>query len=337
MIDLSTRYLGLTLRSPIVASASPLTGELKNLERLDELGVGAIVLPSLFEEQIAHDELEIERMLETGSNSFAEASNLFPDLGDYNTGPDNYLSLVEEAKQAVSVPIVGSLNGITSGGWTRYAMLMEEAGADAIELNVYQVAADPTRSGADVEAETIALIAAVAETVSVPVAVKVSPFWSSLANFSKEIERAGASGLVLFNRFYQPDLDLETLAAVPNLHLSHSDELGLPLRWIGLLREHIRVSLAATTGVHTAEDVAKVLLVGADVAMMTSALLRQGPAHLPVVEAGLRWWIEENGYDSVEQLKGSAASHTGPDPTAFERANYLQTLTSYTTSPVASR
>ena len=335
MTDLSTSYLGLALRSPLVASASPLTRDIDQLARLDEAGIGAVVLPSLFEEQLTHDELEIEQMLNTGSESFAEATGMFPDLGDYNTGPDPYLSLIDQAKAAVSVPVIASLNGTTPGGWTRYARLIEDAGADALELNVYQVAADPDRTSADVEYATTDLVESVAGSVSIPVAVKLSPFWSSLANLATALTRAGAAGLVLFNRFYQPDLDLETLRAQPRIHLSTSVELGLPLRWIGLLRSRIEGSLAATTGIHNADDVAKALVVGADVAMMTSALLQHGPGHVSVVEVGLRWWMEQNDYDSVEQLKGSASSDTGPDPSAFERANYLQTLASYTTSPAS--
>jgi dihydroorotate dehydrogenase (fumarate) len=321
------------LRSPLVASASPLTGTLDNLRSLDDAGVGAIVLPSLFEEQLQHDAWAVERLLLTGSESFSEATSLFPDLCEYNTGPDHYLSLIGEAKAAIGVPVIASLNGITPGGWIRFARLMQSAGADALELNVYQVAADPGRSSATVEADTVELVANICDSVTIPVAVKLSPFWSSLAHLAAQLEQAGASGLVLFNRFYQPDLDLESLRAVPKLHLSHSDDLGLPLRWIGLLREQVAGSIAATSGIHTAEDAAKALLVGADVAMMTSALLHHGPGHVSVVEVGLRWWMEANGYESVEQLKGSAASHTGADPTAFERANYLQTLTSYSTDP----
>lgn len=328
-VDLSTRYLGLPLRSPLVASPSPLTGEVANLALLDEAGAGAVVLPSLFEEQVVHEAREIDRMLLTGSESTPEAATFFPDLGDYNTGPDQYLSLIAEAKAAVSIPVIASLNGVTGGGWLHYARLLEEAGADAVELNVYQVNANPERSSVDVEADTVELVASVADALTIPVAVKLGPFWSSLAHFARRLENAGASGLVLFNRFYQPDLDLGTLHAVPRLHLSRSGELGLPLRWIGLLRQHVAGSLAATTGIHTSEDAAKALLVGADVAMMTSALLEHGPGHVSAVEVGLRWWLEANGYVSVEQCKGSASFHTGPDPSAFERANYAQTLASY--------
>ncbi|HEY5153990.1 MAG TPA: dihydroorotate dehydrogenase-like protein [Acidimicrobiales bacterium] len=329
MTDLTTRYLGLTLRSPLVASASPLTGRLDDLRRLDDAGVGAVVLPSLFEEQIEHEELELDRMLSTASESFGEATSFFPELDDYDIGPDRHLALVEAAKAAVSVPVIASLNGTSGGGWLRYARLLADAGADAIELNVYTVAADPTRSGAQIEDEVVELLRAVRATVDVPVAVKLSPFWSSLANLAVRLDEAGADGLVLFNRFYQPDLDLETLHAIPHLVLSTSDELRLPLRWIGLLRGPVQASLAATTGVHTVADVAKALLAGADVTMLASALLHHGPGLIGELDRDLRTWMAEGEYASVEQLRGSAAADTGPDPAAFERANYRHTLASW--------
>jgi len=329
MTDLSTQYLGLTLRAPVVASASPMTNDDRALRALDDAGVGAVVLPSLFEEQLEHEELAIDAMLETGAGAFAEAQTFFPELDDYNTGPDRYLTHLEQTKEALSVPVIASLNGVSLGGWLRYAHLLEQAGADALELNVYRVAAHPEVSGPDVEQETLELVTAVSEAVGVPVAVKLSPFFSSLAHFACRLEDAGAAGLVLFNRFYQPDLDLETLEPTPRLVLSTSNELRLPLRWIGLLRGFLDVSLAATTGVHTSDDVAKVLLAGADVAMMTSALLQQGPRHVTAVLEGLRAWMVDREYDSVEQLKGSAAAATGPDPEGYERANYVTTLASY--------
>ncbi len=331
MPDLATRYLGLDLRSPLVASCSPLTGRLDTLRRLDDAGVGAVVLPSLFEEQIEQEELEIERMLTTGSDAFGEASSFFPELADYNTGPDRYLTLLEGAKAALGVPVVASLNGATVGGWLRYAHLLEQAGADAIELNAYQVAADPRRSGAELEDELVDLVGSVVGSVGVPVAVKLSPYWSSLAHLAVRLDRAGAAGLVLFNRFYQPDLDLNTFRAVPHLVLSTSQELRLPVRWIGLLAGRVGCSLAATSGVHTFEDVAKALLAGADVTMMASALLQHGPEYLRDLQESLHWWMEDNGYDSVAQLRGSAAQLTGPDPSGFERANYAQTLASFST------
>jgi dihydroorotate dehydrogenase (fumarate) len=329
--DLSTRYLGLALRSPLVASASPLTGGMESLRRLDRAGVGAVVLPSLFEEQLEHEALEIDRMLSTVSESFVEATGFFPDLDDYDTGPERHLELVAAARAELAVPVIASLNGTSIGGWLRYASLLADAGADALELNVYSVAADPHRPGAELEAELVDLVCAVVDAVDVPVAVKLSPYWSSLAHLATRLDAAGAEGLVLFNRFYQPDLDLETLAAVPHLVLSTSHELRLPLRWIGLLHGRVGTSLAATSGVHTWADVAKVLLAGADVAMMASALLQSGPEVVGELERGLRDWMVEAGYSSVEQLKGSAAASTGPDPSGFERANYRHTLASWST------
>jgi dihydroorotate dehydrogenase (fumarate) len=331
-IDLSTRYLGFRLRSPFVASCSPLTGDLDALQRLDRAGVGAVVLPSLFEEQIEHDELEIERMLQTGSESFGEAAGFFPELHDYNTGPDHYLALLEQARALLSVPVLASLNGTSIGGWLRYAQLVESAGAHAIELNAYTVAADPMRSGPEIEAAVVELVRAVVAAVEIPVAVKLSPYWSSLANLALQLEGAGAAGLVLFNRFYQPDLDLETRQAVPRLVLSTSEDARLPIRWIGLLTGRIGCSLAASSGVHTSADAAKCLLVGADAVMMTSALLKNGPEFMAQMVAGLQQWMDDDDYESVEQLKGSAAQLTGPDPAAFERANYAQTLSRYSTS-----
>lgn len=327
--DLSTHYLGLTLRSPLVASSSPYTGRLDTLRRLDAAGVGAVVLPSLFEEQLEAEELGIDAMLDQVADVFAEAQSFFPELEDYNTGPDRYLTLLEQAKSELTVPVIASLNGSTIGGWVRYAAMLERAGADAVELNVYRVAADPLKSAADVELEVLDLVRAVRDAVAVPIAVKLSPFWSSLAKFASQLVRAGADGLVLFNRFYQPDLDLDTLEGVPHLVLSTPDELRLTLRWVGILHGQVDASLAATSGVHHAEDVLKVLLAGADVAMMASAILREGPEHVAAVGAGVRAWIAERGYTGVEQLKGSASYHTGPNPTAFERANYAQTLSSW--------
>ena len=331
-VQLGTTYLGLDLRSPIVASSSPLTNHDDQLRRLDDAGVGAVVLPSLFEEQLEHDALAIDAMLETNAGVFAEAETFFPELDDYNTGADRYLTHVETARALVSVPVIASLNGVSVGGWVRYAHLLEQAGADALELNLYQLAADPEVTGADVERHAVELVGTVVETVSIPVAVKLSPFWSSLGNLARRFEEAGAAGLVLFNRFYQPDLDLETLTPVPRLVLSTSDELRLPLRWIALLRGRLRLSLGATSGVHTWQDAAKVLLAGADVAMMASALLRSGPGRVTEVLDGLRGWMIEREYTSVRQLVGSASFHSGPDPVAFERANYVSTLASWSTA-----
>jgi dihydroorotate dehydrogenase (fumarate) len=328
--DLRTTYLGLDLRSPLVASAGPLTGDLDSLRRLQDAGTAAVVLPSLFEEQITHDEFEVERVLSTGTESFAEALDYFPDLDDYNTGPESYLGLVEEAKRVLEIPVIASLNGVSSGGWTDYARLLQSAGADAIELNVYFVATDPAVTAPEVEERYIDLVASVRKTIRIPLAVKIGPFFSSMANMAVRLVDAGADGLVLFNRFYQPDIDLETMYVAPSLALSSSHELRLPLRWIAILHGVVEASLAATTGVHTSKEVAKVLLAGADVAMMTSALLRAGPEHVADVEAGLVAWMAEKEYESVSQLRGSMSQRSVPDPAAFERANYMKVLTTFT-------
>jgi dihydroorotate dehydrogenase (fumarate) len=328
-VDLRTNYLGLELRSPLVASPSPLTGELDGLRRLEAAGVGAVVLPSLFEEQLTHDQLELDRLLETTSDHTGEALSYFPDLADYNTGPWSYLDHLEQAKRALSVPVIASLNGITPGGWVGHAKRMRDAGADGIELNLYTVATEPRVGAAELEARYLDLIAQVRAAVSLPLAVKLSPFFTALANFAVRVDEAGADGLVLFNRFYQPDLDIDTLDVVPRLVLSTSEELRLPLRWIAILYGRVGTSLAATTGVHTGLDAAKALLAGANVAMMTSALLRNGPEHVRVVEGELRAVLAERDYDSVAQLRGSMSRSAMPDPAGFERANYMRTLMSW--------
>lgn len=329
MADLRTEYLGLSLRTPLVASSSPLTGNLDDLRRLEDAGASAVVLPSLFEEEIEFEALEIHRLLETGAEAFAEAPSYFPELADYDTGPEGYLELVARAKQALAIPVIASLNGVSQGGWTEYARRVEQAGADAIELNLYLVAADPTLTAQAVEARQQELVRTVAETVRIPLSVKIGPYYTALAHAAHELVAAGARGLVLFNRFYQPDLDLETLEPVPRLALSTSEELRLPLRWIAILRGQLAASLAATSGVHGIEDVAKVLLAGADVAMLASALLQHGPGHLRELEQGLLAWLDEREYDSVRQLRGSMSRLAVADPTAYERGNYLRTLRSY--------
>lgn len=329
MTDLSTRYLGFELRSPLVASASPLTGNLDMLRRLEDAGAGAVVLPSLFEEQITHDELEVDRLLSTGAECFVEAVGFFPELDDYNTGSRRYLELIERAKATVAIPVIASINGVSDGWWVQHAERLENAGADAIELNVYWVAADANVSGSEVEERYLDLIEDLHGGVSIPIAVKLSPFFSSMAHMARQVVGAGADGLVLFNRFYQPDMDLDTLRVVADLELSSSRELRLPLRWIAILRGRVHASLAATTGIHTVADVAKVLLAGADVAMMTSALLHEGPEHLGWVLEGLGGWMRERGYESVDQMKGSLSQLASPDPSAFERSNYMKALVTY--------
>jgi len=329
MPDLSTDYLGLRLRTPLVASSSPLTGDLDGLRRLEDAGASAVVLPSLFEEQITGEAMEIDDLLETGAESFAEALNYFPELDDYSTGPERYLGLVQKAKAALGIPVIASLNGTSPGGWIEHAKLIEEAGADAIELNLYLIAADPDLSATDLEARYAELVRSVRGAVRIPIALKLAPFFTTLAHTARQLVEEGADGLVLFNRFYQPDLDLETLEVLPRIAFSSSDELRLPLRWIAILHGRVRASLAATTGIHTAADVLKVLLAGADVAMTASVLLQLGPAHLRRLEQGIVEWMSEREYASVRQLKGSVSQKAVADPTAFERANYMRTLKSY--------
>ncbi|MGZ8515331.1 MAG: dihydroorotate dehydrogenase-like protein [Candidatus Limnocylindrales bacterium] len=332
-VDLTTRYLGLTLRSPIVASAAPHNNQPDTAGRLERAGVGAIVLPSLFEEEILAEEIGLNRSLEQGNEVFAESLDYFPAVDSFISAADRYLLGLERVKARVKVPVIASLNASTAGGWVHYARRKQDAGADALELNVYHVAADPNRTAAEVEAADLALIGAVRAAVAIPLAVKLSPYYSSFAHFAVAAVQAGADGLVLFNRFYQPDLDLDSFDVVPSLELSHAWELRLPVRWIALLRPRLGtgVSLAATSGVHTGTDAVKALMVGADVVMMTSALLRHGPDHVTTVEAGLRDWLTEHEYTSVDQLRGSASAATVEDPGAFERANYMATIRSWTT------
>ena len=337
MTALDTTYLGLSLRSPIVASAGPLTGDPDTAARLADAGAGALVLPSLFEEEVVHDEIELSYALEAGSDHFAEALNYFPDLPSFPSGWDRYLATLEQVKARIPVPVIASLNAYTPGGWARYARLLGDAGADALELNLYRVAADPARTAATMEDVDLELISEVNAAIDVPVAVKLSPFYSAMANFATRAVDAGADGLVLFNRFYQPDLDVDTLEIVPRLELSSPWELRLPLRWIAILRPILagRSSLAATSGVETGTDVAKALLVGADVAMTTSAVLRHGPEHVRSIEDQLVSWMADHEYDSVAQLRGSMSSATADNPSAFERANYVRVLHSWT-SPAST-
>jgi dihydroorotate dehydrogenase (fumarate) len=287
------------------------------------------VLPSLFEEELTHAAMEVHHLLETGADSFGEAASYFPELGDWATGPERYLDGIRRAKESLSMPVIGSLNGVSTGGWIDHARLIEEAGADALELNLYRVAADPDVTAVTVEREDRDLVARVCACVSIPVAVKLSPYYTALAHTARELVTAGADGLVLFNRFYQPDLDVETLAVEPHLTLSTSEELRLPLRWIAILHGRVDASLAASSGVHTGRDVAKALLAGADVVMLASALLERGAGHLRMLETDLLGWMEAHEYASVAQLRGSVSQRAVEDPAAFERANYLRTLRSY--------
>jgi dihydroorotate dehydrogenase (fumarate) len=332
-VDLRTRYLGLDLRSPIVASSSPLTGEIASARLLEEAGAAAIVLPSLFEEEILNEEIELNRSLEAGTEQFAEALDYFPRIDTYTSTGDQYLARLERTRAALTIPVIASLNATTRGGWVRYARLVQDSGADALELNLYRVAADARMTAADREATDLELIAAVRAAVTIPLAVKVSPYYSAFASFAANVKAAGADGLVMFNRFYQPDLDLDSLDIVNRVELSRPWELRLPLRWIAILHPQLGagISLAATSGVHSGTDAVKGLLVGADVVMMTSALLRNGPAHVRTVEAELVAWLTEHEYESVTQIRGSASQGAVEDPSAYERANYMATLHSWST------
>jgi dihydroorotate dehydrogenase (fumarate) len=332
-VDLTTSYLGLRLSSPVVASAGPWGRDLHAIKALAEAGVGAIVLPSLFEEEIVAEEVGLSSALEAGSEHFAEALGYFPATPEFTGAAERYLELLQQAKKEVGVPIIPSLNATSIGGWARYAKLLAEAGADAIELNVYRVPTDPQMTAGQVEQMDLALVSNVCASVPVPVAVKLSPYYSSLAHFAARVVSAGAAGLVLFNRFYQPDLDLETMDVVPKVELSRAWELRLPLRWIAILRPQLGPgpSLAATSGAHTGTDVVKAIAVGADVAMMTSAILRYGPDHIRTVESELSYWLAEHGYGSVTELRSSVSQTASADAGAFERANYVKTLHSWAT------
>jgi dihydroorotate dehydrogenase (fumarate) len=331
MADLSTRYLGLDLRCPLVASPSPVTGAIDSLLRLDDAGIGAVVLPSLFEEEVEAEALSLADRMEAGSGVFGEATDYFPDVDLDHLGLERHILLVEQAAERLSAPVIASVNGRSAGGWVRYAGELVAAGAQAIELNMYDVVADPTLPGSVVEDGYLDLIAAVRSSVDVPVAVKLSPYFSSLGNLALRAVAAGADGLVLFNRFYAPDLDLDTLDVRPRLDLSHAGEIRLPLRWIAILRPHLTdTSIALTSGVGDGLSVAKGLLAGADVVMAASELLRRGPGRAAEMLAELDAWLDEHDYDSVDQLRGSLAQHTAPDPGAFERAQYQRVLASWT-------
>jgi dihydroorotate dehydrogenase (fumarate) len=328
-MDLSTTYLGLKLKNPIVAAASPLTADLDYLKRLEDAGAGAAVLHSLFEEQIAHEAAELEHLAAQGTESYAESLSFFPEPEDYRLGPEDYLEHIRRAKAALGIPVIASLNGTTAGGWTKYAMQMEQAGADALELNVYFVAADATMDGRAVEDLHVDILKAVKAAVRIPVALKLSPYFSGMAAMATRMDQAGADGLVLFNRFYQPDIDLDNLDVVPNLVLSSEHEMRLPLRWIAILHGRLRASLAATSGIATAAHVLKVLMAGADVAQVCSVLLRKGIGEVRAILDQMGNWMREREYESVTQMKGSLSQRAAAQPAAFERANYMKTLNSY--------
>lgn len=329
-MDLTTTYMGLTLRSPLVPSAAaPLTENVANVKRMEDAGAGAIVLHSLFEEQIRQERYELHHHLTYGTESFAEALTYFPEPEIFHVGVEEYLNHIRMAKQMVDIPIIASLNGSTVGGWIDYAQQIEQAGADALELNIYYVPTDMSMTGAEVEQNYIDILRAVKSAVQIPVAVKLSPFFSNMANMAKRLTEAGANGLVLFNRFYQPDINLEMLEVEPNVLLSTPQAMRLPMRWIAILYGRINASLAATSGIHKAPDVLKMLMAGASVTMLCSVLLRHGIEHIRVIEQEMREWMEVREYESVKQMQGSMSQQNCPDKSAFERVQYMRAIQSY--------
>ena len=328
MIDLTTRYLGLKLRTPLVPSASPLSQEIGVIRRLEDAGASAIVLYSLFEEQLRQESLELDHHLSAGTESFSESMTFFPQASEFRLGPDGYLDHIRKAKEAVDIPVIASLNGATVGGWAKFARAIEQAGADALECNIYYIPTNLDQKAAEVEQTYIDIVWAVKSAISIPVAVKISPFFTNFANMAKRLDDAGADGLVLFNRFYQPDIDLDELEIRPNVLLSTPQALRLPLTWIGILFGRIQASLAATSGVNDPQDVIKLLMVGADVTMLCSSLLRNGIDHLRQIENGLVDWMEQHEYESVDQMQGSMSQLRCPDPGAFERAQYMRAVKS---------
>ena len=328
-MNLTTNYLGMALKNPIVASSSPLSHTVDSIRRLEDAGAAAVVMYSLFEEQIGFDSYYIDYHLTQGIDSYAESISYFPDMQSYNVGPDEYMNLIRRAKETVNIPIIGSLNGASVGGWTDYATLIEEAGADALELNVYYLPTNPDVTGLEVERLYLDILSAVRQAVTIPVAVKLSPFFSSIANMMSRLADHGADGLVLFNRFYQPDFDLENLEVAPGLVLSNSDELRLPLRWVAILYGRLSVDFAITSGIHTSQDVIKGLMAGANVTMMASELLQNGVRRIGQVLNELVAWLNEHEYESVMQMIGAMSQKHCAEPAAFERANYMKILQSY--------
>ena len=330
MPDLKTKYLGLELKNPVVASSGPFSKDVGAILKMEDAGVSAVVLHSLFEEQINLESKELDRFLSKDENSYAEALQYFPDMQGYNIGPDGYLEHIRKAKEAADIPVIGSLNGVSTGGWIRYAKLIEEAGADGLELNVYYMPTDPELTSARVEQMYADLVSHVKASVHIPVAVKLGPFFSAIPNMARRLDAAGADALVLFNRFYQPDFDLEALEVVPDLALSNSSELLMRLHWVAVLFGNVKADMAITGGVHTAEDVVKSMMAGARVAMTTSALLRNGPDYPAKLIGNLLGWMEKHEYASIAQMQGSMSQRAVAEPAAFERANYMKVLSSYT-------
>ena len=328
-MDLTTTYLGLKLRTPLVISASPLSEDVENIKRMEGAGAAAVVLYSLVEEQLRHDRLELHERLESGTESFAEALSYFPEPEEFRLGPEEYLKHIAAAKKATHIPIIASLNGSSVGGWTEYARQIQAAGADALELNIYSIPTDMDLSGEVVEDTYINILRAVKSEVTIPVAVKLSPFFSNFANMARRFEQAGANGLVLFNRFYQPDIELESLEVKPNILLSTPMAMRLPMRWIALLHGRLNASLAATSGIHRAADALKMLMVGADVTMLCSTIIRHGFPQIAMIESEMTQWLEDHDYESISQLKGSLSQKNCEEPAAFERAQYMKALTSF--------
>jgi dihydroorotate dehydrogenase (fumarate) len=329
MVDLTTTYMGMKLKNPVVPSASPLSARLDNIKRMEDAGAAAVTLHSLFEEQIEFEAAELEYFLEYGTESFAEAITYFPEVHEYRRQPDDYVEHIRKAKEAVDIPIIASLNGISTGGWIRYARLFEEAGCDAVELNVYFIPTNVHLMSYDVEDIYVKLLKEVKKHVSVPVAMKLSPYFSSMPHVAAMLDEEGADALVLFNRFYQPDIDIEKLEVEPNLILSTPLEMRLPMRWIAILYGHIDASLALTSGIHSAQDVLKAVMVGADVANVCSVLLKEGIGKIGDLIQGVSVWMDEHEYESIEQMKGSMSHKSVAEPAAFERANYMKVLNSY--------
>ena len=328
-MDLSTSYMGLELKNPIVPSASPLSKEIDNIKKLEDAGASAIVMYSLFEEQIAFESEQMDYFLDFGTDSFAESLSYFPQNDDYNKGPEEYLDHIRKAKAATNIPIIGSLNGVSTGGWIDYAKKIQDAGADALELNVYFMAADQNQEARQIENQYLLILKAIKSNVDIPVAIKLSPYFSSMSRIATELDKNGADALVMFNRFYQPDLDLEELEVKPGVILSTSDDLRLPLRWIAILDGKIKASMAGTTGVHTGIDALKLVMAGANVAQMCAALLKNGPEYVQTVIKEMEQWMEDHEYDSIKKMRGSMSQRAVADPAAFERANYMKALNNF--------
>jgi dihydroorotate dehydrogenase (fumarate) len=328
-MNLTTTYLGLELKSPLVPSASPLSEDIDNIKLMEDAGAGAVVMHSLFEEQLTLEESALDHHLSHGTESFAEALTYFPNIAKFRVGPEEYLDHIRKAKEKVDIPIIASLNGCSVGGWTKYGKLMQEAGASALELNIYYVPTNPDLSSQDIEQNYLDILTSVKAAVTIPVAVKLSPYFTNTANIAKRLDRAGADGLVLFNRFYQPDINLENLEVEPHVLLSTPQAMRLPLRWIAILYGHIQGSLAATSGIHNAHDVIKMLMVGANITMLCSVLLREGINHIHCLEKDLREWMKIHEYESVKQIQGSMSQLNCPNPSTFERAQYMKALQTY--------